>query len=242
MPFLDSGRVSGVSTRAVRTSARAASPIRIRPPEVLRGEWVVSGATSSAALRLVDLTPLTKVLVRCWPEGGGALGVAVCPMGRTMRDPDGNLVVGSGPDEWLILGPSGSAAAVIARLEGQPNAEGQPGATGQPGDPGDLGDPGATVVDLTHGGVVLRLTGEDARRCLNKLCALNLDDKAMPDGSVRRSLVAEVETTVIRDDQGSTPSYLLHSDRSSGQYLVDQLLDAGGEFGVEVDGYPDREL
>ena len=32
-------------------------------------------------------------------------------------------------------------------------------------------------------------------------------------------------------------SYLLHCERSVGQYLFDALLDAGAEFGVEVDGF-----
>jgi hypothetical protein len=37
--------------------------------------------------------------------------------------------------------------------------------------------------------------------------------------------------------EGPVPSYLLHCERSSGQYLFDTLLDAGREFGVQVDGF-----
>ena len=32
-------------------------------------------------------------------------------------------------------------------------------------------------------------------------------------------------------------SYLLHCERSSGQYLADSLLDAGAEFGIGVDRF-----
>jgi glycine cleavage system aminomethyltransferase T len=55
-----------------------------------------------------------------------------------------------------------------------------------------------------------------------------------------RTSVAEVATDVVRDDVRSTGerSYLLHCERSSGQYLFDALLDAGREFGVQVDGGP----
>ena len=46
---------------------------------------------------------------------------------------------------------------------------------------------------------------------------------------------------MIRDDlvsaDGATPSYLLHCERSSGQYLFDALLRAGAEFGIEIDGF-----
>ena len=47
--------------------------------------------------------------------------------------------------------------------------------------------------------------------------------------------VAALVTDLVRDDVGGVPSYLLHCERSSGQYLVDALLDAGAEFGVGVD-------
>ena len=34
-----------------------------------------------------------------------------------------------------------------------------------------------------------------------------------------------------------TPSYRLHCERSSGQYLFDALLAAGAEFAIEIDGF-----
>jgi glycine cleavage system aminomethyltransferase T len=42
---------------------------------------------------------------------------------------------------------------------------------------------------------------------------------------------------VVRDDRDGEISYLLHCERSSGQYLFDALIDAGDEFGIEVDGF-----
>lgn len=46
---------------------------------------------------------------------------------------------------------------------------------------------------------------------------------------------------MIRDDQqgtaGPVRSYLLHCERSCGQYLFDALLDAGAEFGIDIDGF-----
>jgi hypothetical protein len=47
--------------------------------------------------------------------------------------------------------------------------------------------------------------------------------------------VARVVTDVVRDDLlDGTRSYLLHCERSSGQYLAECLLDAGAEFDVSV--------
>lgn len=46
-----------------------------------------------------------------------------------------------------------------------------------------------------------------------------------------------VVTDVVRDDSEGRRSYLLHFERSYGQYLFDALLDAGREFGIDVDGF-----
>jgi len=51
-----------------------------------------------------------------------------------------------------------------------------------------------------------------------------------------RSSVAKVVTDVVRDDFDGTRSYLLHCERSSGQYPFDVLVDAGVEFGLEIAG------
>src|SRR5215831_2410446 len=44
-------------------------------------------------------------------------------------------------------------------------------------------------------------------------------------------------TDVTRDDTGGVPSYLLHCERSSGAYLFGELLAAGGELGIDIDGF-----
>jgi glycine cleavage system aminomethyltransferase T len=51
--------------------------------------------------------------------------------------------------------------------------------------------------------------------------------------------VARLATDLVRDDVAGVRSYLLHCERSSGQHLFDSLLDAGREFGIEVDGLSD---
>ena len=40
---------------------------------------------------------------------------------------------------------------------------------------------------------------------------------------------------MVRDDEEGVRSYLLHCERSYGQYLFDALMDAGDEFGIGVD-------
>ncbi len=101
----------------------------------------------------------------------------------------------------------------------------------------DKASPDTTCVDLTHGRALLRPTGEKGPRILARLSAIDLDDNLVPDGAALRTAVATVATDIIRDDRDGPRSYLLHCERSVGQYLFDALLRAGAEYGLAVDGF-----
>ena len=132
--------------------------------------------------------------------------------GRSVRTGDW-LVTGSGPGEWTLLGPVGVTMDVAT--------------TGF-----------ATVIDLTHGRALMRLAGHNASRVLEKICSIDLSSPMCPNGAVFRAAVANVVTDVVRDDIDGIPAYLLHCERSSGQFLFDALLDAGTEFGIDIEGFP----
>jgi heterotetrameric sarcosine oxidase gamma subunit len=213
------------------TGAVARSPIRPELPEGVLSGWVVSRRRTGAALTLTDCTPLAKVIVRAGWDGavsrllGASFGRAMrqaldtpAPTGSAVRDV---LVVGSGPGEWLVLGPPGEQGRLARTLEAA-----VAGAR-------EL----VTVVDVTHGRAVVRLTGIRGRDVLAKECAADLGDEGCPNGAALRGSVGGLITDLVRDDTAGRASYLLHCERSSGQYLFDTLLDAGREFGVEVDGF-----
>ncbi|MGH3264517.1 MAG: sarcosine oxidase subunit gamma, partial [Trebonia sp.] len=207
----------------------ARSPIRPVQPVIERG-WEVTALRLAAPLTLVDLAPSAKVHVRADRDGvmANALGVA---FGRAARDDTGALVIGSGPGEWLVLGPLGSQHEVRSRLRSMATE----------------GAELVSVIDLTHGRALMRLTGSRAPDVLAKVCGIDFGDAATPNGTALRSSVAKLVTDVVRDDQGSdgqgsdgrlVRSYLLHCERSSGQYLFDAMLDAGAEFEICVGGFP----
>ena len=197
----------------------ARSPITVPGPRSVVDGWEVSTARTPAALRLADVSPLAKLSVRADADGRFARALDV-PFLHSRREDD-VLIVGSGPGEWLLLGSAGTSAFLRERVQSRSG--------------GDL----VPTVDLTHGRALVRLTGRDAARALAKVCAIDLADAVTPNGTAFRTSVAKVATDVVRDDAGAAtgePSYLLHCERSSGQYLFDCLLDAGREFGVEPDG------
>ncbi len=199
----------------------ARSPIRIAGPVSLHSGWEVSAVRSIAALRLADRTPLAKVLVRAAPSGEVAARLGV-RSGRAARDDHGTLVVGSAPGEWLLIGAVGASAEMAARID--VFADGRL----------------VSVLDHTHGRALIRLTGVAAAGTLAKLCPIDLADRSTPDGTGFRSAVARLATDVVRDDVDGTASYLLHCERSSGQFLFDAVLDAGAEYGIEPDAFGAR--
>ena len=197
----------------------ARSPIAPAAP-VQQDGWEVSGRSSSAALQLADRSALSKVLVRA--EAGGAVQEGLgAGSGRAVRRADGVLVVGSGPGEWLLVGPPNQGRSLAGSV---------------PADAGGL----VSTVDVSHGRALVRLTGDAAPALLAKVCAIDLRDGATPDGRAFRSSVAKVVVDVVRDDVDGVRSYLLHVERSTGQYLFDALLDAGQEFGIEPGGFDFR--
>jgi len=201
------------------------SPIAPTPPVRVEAGWEVSGCRSEAALTITDCTPLVKVHLRAPWNGAMAKALGV-PFGRADRE-QGWLVVGSGPGEWLVLAPPGAAAAVTDWLATVAADA--------------AGDEFVSMTDLTHGRALVRVTGPDAADLLARLCGADLHDDMAPDGAALRSAVAGVATDIVRDDTmidgAAVPSYLLHCERSSGQYLFGALVSAGESFGIGVDGF-----
>jgi heterotetrameric sarcosine oxidase gamma subunit len=186
------------------------------PAPVARSAIGADAVGSPATARLTDESPLGKLLVRA-PVDGPMASVLGTRFGRAVRDGD-RLTVGSGPGEWLVLAPVADLPKLATWLEQQGES-----------------DPGlVSVVDLTHGRAMVRLTGPDAAGVLARVCAVDLSDRITPDGAAFRTSVARVATDVIRDDghgggsgnggvNTESPSYLLHVERSSGSYLWDEL-------------------
>jgi heterotetrameric sarcosine oxidase gamma subunit len=196
----------------------ARSPIAPAAPVVVLDGWEVSARLSSAALTLADVTASTKVLVKA--DANGAHAATALGFGRAVRHGGGHLEVGSSPGEWLHLAPVADAAGLLATLN----------------DVAASASDDVAVFDVTHGRALMRLTGGAAPTVMAKICAIDLSDARAPDLRAFRSSVAKTVTDVVRDDVDGRRSYLLHCDRSFGQYLFDCVLDAGQEFGIDVAG------
>ncbi|CAA9362424.1 MAG: hypothetical protein AVDCRST_MAG72-2384 [uncultured Nocardioidaceae bacterium] len=198
-------------------------PVAPAPPVGVLAGWAVSRRRSGAALTLSDHSLLAKAAVKA-PWQGALADVLAVPFAGTLRRTAAStelLLTQPGPGEWLVLAPPGEQTALVTWLERCA------------ADVDEL----VSVLDVTHGLCLVRLTGAAAPDLLAKECALDLSERRCPDRTALRTAVSRVAADIIRDDRDGNRSYLLACERSSGQYLFDSLLDAGAEYGVEVTGF-----
>jgi heterotetrameric sarcosine oxidase gamma subunit len=180
----------------------------VGPTRIEEG-WEISTAPGGA-FSITDLSRLGKFSVRCAPAAAAAPKGFPAPW--TTARVDDRLVTAAAAGEWLVITPFGEGPGV---------EEG-----------GDV----LSVVDISHGRAMLRLTGVDAVALLAHQTAVDLSPEAFPDGSSLRTYVDTIVTDIIRDDVEGTPSFILHSERSAGGSLLESLLDAGGGLGVRFAG------
>ena len=217
----------------------ARSPVPVAEPAGIAHGWQVSARRSRADLRLADSTASVKVMVRAEPRGamverlGVVIGCAVrtepfAEPGSAKRAadlrPHDVLMCRLGPGEWLAMATLGGRGPLWDHLRTLA---------------ADV-DGLVSLIDVTHGRVVLRLTGAHAATVLSKICGIDLRDEATPDGAALRTSVAALVTDIVRDDVEGRRSYLLGCEWSSGQYLWDAVIDAGAEFGIDADGFDAR--
>ena len=129
---------------------------------------------ADVALSLADESKLSKLLVRAAPDAP-AMGT---PFGSSTVD-GGTVIAGLRPDEWLLLGPESEIETIVSRLP----------ASGH-----------VSVVDWTHARAAIRLTGVDATRALEKVCALDWSEPMTPDGAVTSASVAKVTSDIVGND------------------------------------------
>jgi heterotetrameric sarcosine oxidase gamma subunit len=196
----------------------ALSPLAGPDPVPWQG-WLVSPATAEGGFRLADLSPATKLVLHAAPAGALAQRLDVSPGSAEVFD-DGLVVAGLVPGQWLVLSndePAGLADQLLTLAV----------------------EESCTVVDITHGRYLLRLTGAPAPLVLARLCATDLGDRTFPHGRVVTAMVAGARTIVVRDDVVNgveACSYLLCGDRSQAVFMTETLLELAGPLGLEFEG------
>jgi sarcosine oxidase subunit gamma len=107
-----------------------------------------------------------------------------------------------GPDEWLILGPPGDAAKIVAELEAA------------------FAGVDRSVVDVSANQVAIELTSPERFDLLAHVCPLDLDPRVWATGRCAQTLLGRAQ--VILQERTATTGILVRP--SFADYVVDLLL------------------
>jgi sarcosine oxidase subunit gamma len=196
-------------------SVPSPAPTRHGPLEGFATKFATVRSRTSGAVELEAIPFLAQVDLRADPTDaalvdrlGSALGVPL-PLARNTASSDANgsrRVLWLSPDEWLILAPDGSAAAIEASLRAA------------------LDGSRAAVVDVSANRAILRLAGPAAREILEGGCSIDLHPRAFGPGRCAQTILARAPLAILQ--VSTEPDYRLLVRSSFAAYLANWLLDA----------------
>jgi heterotetrameric sarcosine oxidase gamma subunit len=89
-----------------------------------------------------------------------------------------------------------------------------------------------TVTNLTHAWSEIRVVGSAASTLMSRVCGLDFEGGAFPDGVAKQTSVARTTQLVIRRDAVDLPAYSILGARSLASYLWDIFMEAGTDLQV----------
>jgi sarcosine oxidase subunit gamma len=172
---------------------------RHSPLEALAG---VLAAASGDAVALREVPFLAQVNLRADDAAARALGLPLEP--NTTRAGGERTTLWLGPDEWLVIGPDGSAEALEAELLGASAGW-------------------VSTVDVSANRTAIELTGPRVRDLLAFGCSLDLHPRAFGPGRCAQTTLARAQ--VVLEARGED-AFRVHVRGSFAVYLAAWLVDA----------------
>ncbi|MFJ6479968.1 MULTISPECIES: sarcosine oxidase subunit gamma [unclassified Streptomyces] len=172
--------------------------------------------TSGGAVRLAELPFLAQVNVRLDAKGAAADAVGLALGLHLPLEPNTVVRAGEltavwlGPDEWLVVGPTGSQRDLESRIRAA------------------SGDDPVAVTDVSAQRTTLLVTGPRARDLLAHGCPLDLHPRVFAAGCCAQTTLARTQIVLVARDEPKAGFWVLVRSSFAG-YLTDWLLDAAAE-------------
>lgn len=145
---------------------------------------------------------LAQVSLRLDPSLAARSPVPLPLEPNTARDDGARAALWLGPDEWLVLGPTGSAGALAAELGTA------------------LDGLHRSIVDVSANRVALVLGGADRHEALASGCTLDLHPRSWHDGMCAQTLFAKAQ--VLLQERADTTRVLVRP--SFARYVIERML------------------
>ena len=121
----------------------------------------------------------------------------------------------TGPAQWLLISEQIEAGAIMTQLDEI------------------LACSDGTATDLSHGRVIVKVTGSQTRVLMAKGCPLDIESLAVGDCAATH--LGEIKVIIHWCQENACE---LYASRSFAISLLEWLLDAAGEFGCRVTSDP----
>jgi len=142
-----------------------------------------------------------------------ALGMALPETTHSARR-EAQLLLGLGPDEWLLLCPQAEATAESLWEQ--------------------LFESTVAVTDVSDNYVTLELSGPRVRDLLAKGVPIDLDPTVFLPGRCAQTLMSKAEVLLYRGEDEAAERFTLHCRPSFAQYAFAWLEDAAQEYGAVI--------
>jgi sarcosine oxidase subunit gamma len=149
------------------------------------------------------LASLTQVDLRVDPANAGRSPYQLPLEPNTSAEHERIATLWLAPDEWLVVGPSGSAGDLTSAL----------GAT--------FADVHHSIVDVSASRVAIELIDDDRAEMLSHVCSLDLDRRAWVVGRCAQTLVGRAQA-LLHERPDATRLFVRPSFAG---YVVDLLLE-----------------
>ena len=156
---------------------------------------------------IVQLNGIDATALECLQQ---RFGLDEAPANRAIVASDVTLLW-TGPQQWLLVSEQIETASLMIQLEEM------------------LARTHATVTDLSHGRVIVRIAGSQTRVLLAKGCPLDIESLTVGDCAATH---LGAITVMIHWRKGDACD--LYVSRSFAVSLWEWLLDAAGEFGYRI--------
>jgi sarcosine oxidase subunit gamma len=149
-----------------------------------------------------ELVFLAQVDVRADPSTATSLGFPAEP--NTVASGLDRDVLWLGPDEWLVVGHTGAASALVAELETT------------------LGGVHHSVVDVSANRTVIELVSPSRHEILSSACPIDLHPRSWGDGRCAQTVFGAAQI-LLQEREGTTRVFVRPSFAG---YVVDLLVAA----------------
>ena len=179
---------------------------------------LLAQASVPDVLEISEVPFRAQITLRLDPKGaaadrvGTALGTMLPQQPGEVAVSGNVLVLWMGPDEWLLVGPEGTAEAIQSTLTEA------------------LAGEHAAVVDVSAHRTIVDVAGPKAEELLNKGCSLDLHPRSFEAGRCAQTMLARAEVILVRR-HAAAPGFWVFVRSSFSRYLADWLADAAAEYG-----------